>query len=60
MTKNSTQKFKNLENDRAFTVKYKPFPVSFKGFPVAKNCLKPESVPLSSSSNKQSSIRISP
>ena len=33
---------------RAFEVKQKAFFITFKGLPVAKNCLRPESAPLRS------------
>ena len=48
MTKNSRQKFKYLENERAFKVKQKAFSIIFKGLSVIKNCLRPESVSLKS------------
>ena len=34
-------------NERAFEVKEKTFFIIFKGLSVAKNCLRPESAPLS-------------
>ena len=46
MTKKTRQKFKYLENERAFDVKLKAFFIIFKGFSATKNCLRPESAPL--------------
>ena len=46
MTKKSTQKLKYLANKKAFEVTQKAFFIIFKELSVAKNCLRPESVPL--------------
>ena len=45
MTKRSRQKTKYIENEKTFEVK-KAFSITFKGFLLAKNCLRPESVAL--------------
>ena len=45
MTKTSRQTFKYPENGKSLLDK-KAFFISFKGLSVAKNCLRPESVPL--------------
>ena len=45
MTKNSRQKLKYLESERAFEMKQKPFFIIFKGLSVAKKYLRSESVP---------------
>ena len=42
MTKKSRQKFKYLENEKSFTGQIKS-----KGLSIPKNCLTPESLPLS-------------
>ena len=50
MAKTSRSKFKHLQSKkRAFKVKQKAFFIIFKGISFAKYCLRPESVPLSSS-----------
>ena len=47
MTKKSRQKLKYLENEKSIGMKQKAFFINFKGLSVAKNCLRPESAPLS-------------
>ena len=46
MSKNSRQKFEYLENKKTFKVKQKAFFINFKELSVARNSLRPESVPL--------------
>ena len=46
MTKKSIQKLKYLENEKSFYDKKKKF-ILFKELSVTKNCLRPESTPLS-------------
>ena len=46
MTKKLREKFKYLENKKSFYKKQQTFLIIFKGFSVAKYCLRPESVPL--------------
>ena len=43
MAKTQDKKFNILRTERDFKVKLKVFFVIFKGFPVAKNCLRPGS-----------------
>ena len=47
MTKKSREKPKYLENGKSFWGKIKRIFPHFKGFSVAKNCLRPKSAPLS-------------
>ena len=47
MTKKSKQELKHLRMKRTFKVKLKAFFIIFKWLSVAKNCLTPESPPLS-------------
>ena len=51
MTKSQDKNLKILRTKRAFKVKEKAFFIIFKGLSVAKNCLRPESVPLTQFSN---------
>ena len=52
MTKKSRQKFKYLENEKSFYGEVKSmFLIIFEGLSVAKNSLKPESVPLNVPTN---------
>ena len=44
MTEKSSQKFKYLENEKSFWGEIKSI---FQGLSIAKNCLRPESAPLS-------------
>ena len=47
MAKKSRQKLEYLRMKRAFELKQKAFFIIFKGLSVSKNCLRPESAPLS-------------
>ena len=44
VTKNSTQIFKYLENKKSYQGQIKAFPIIYKGFSVAKNCLRSKSI----------------
>ena len=46
MTKKTRQKLKYLKNEKSFRDEKKAFFIIFKELSVAKNCLRPESVPL--------------
>ena len=46
MTKKSRQKLKYLENEKSFLGEIKSIFIIFKGLSAAKNCLRPDSVPL--------------
>ena len=52
MAKKSRQKSKYLENEKSFRLEIKSIFHHFKGFSVAKHCLRPESAPLMSVKNK--------
>ena len=54
MTKNSRQQFKYLKNKKNFYSEIKAFFIIFKGLPVATNCLRPESAPLTKTAEKTS------
>ena len=46
MTKKSRQKFKYLEKEKSFQDEIKSIFLQFSGRSVAKNCLRPETLPL--------------
>ena len=46
MTEKSRKKLEYLENKKSFQGEIKAFFIIFKGFSVAKNCLRPYSAPL--------------
>ena len=52
MTKKSEQKFKNLKNKKNFSGEIKSVFIILKGLLVARNCMKPESVPFKVSLTK--------
>ena len=47
MTKMSRQKLKYIENEKSFRGEIKSIFTIFKGLSVAKNCIRPDSAPLS-------------
>ena len=51
MTEMSTQKFKYLENEKSFRGEIKSIFIFFKGLPITKSCLRPESAPIDKCKN---------
>ena len=56
MSKNSRQKFEYLENKKTFKVKQKAFFINFKELSVARNSLRPETVPLTPQAGRSNAI----